>query len=717
MGDDQVQAPARKTVICDHRLRRSVLALALATCGFGFLAGSAAAASFTWSGAEPLGTSNWSNGGNWGGTAPSGSVETLTFPAQTSDACAAQPPTATCYQSNNDLSGLKINALSFDDGAPYSITGNAITLGSGGISAGTSSTSFATPPRISTPIVLGAEQKWSIDGNNIDAQLELEGNVTGEAHQLAISLTHETFLGVYGEVEVGPVTVTGGGSGSDSGEIALGYHGHVAGLNAGDKNTTSFKEGAGLFAAEGTTGPLSLSGARLQVGEAPSGGGLTVAGGVTLDSSSEFQASISKPGTSAGTDYSQLSVSETVNLGEAHLQLSGVAFPEGGGFGFCPTLKVGDVDTLITTSGPLISTFASVSNGTVVPVNCSPGTPPTVRINYTEHTVTATVVTPGSGGKPTTAKLAASPENAVTDQNVALTATVSAESGTPSGTVSFENHGVSIPGCENQPLSLSSPHTATCNTSFASASSPEELTAVFAPTLGTELEGSTSAVDNLTVGKDATATAIAISSGIPAVGASVTYTATVTPAHAGAAQPSGSVEFLDGGTPIGACASQPLTASASFSTATCTLSYPAAGVHSITGTYLADSNFMGSSSAPAQTVTVQSKNEGGGPPGESHGPGATSGGGVLAFKSNVLPARETVTLASGTVMIRLSGTSTFVPLSGSSTIPDGSEIDATNGRVVITVATPSGKAVSAEVYGGRFRIHQDSGGEPASSSH
>ena len=46
--------------------------------------------------------------------------------------------------------------------------------------------------------------------------------------------------------------------------------------------------------------------------------------------------------------------------------------------------------------------------------------------------------------------------------------------------------------------------------------------------------------------------------------------------------------------------------------------------------------------------------------------------------------------------------------SGTSTIPDGSEVEATNGRVVITVATLTpGKTQSAEVWGGRFLIHQE----------
>jgi hypothetical protein len=63
------------------------------------------------------------------------------------------------------------------------------------------------------------------------------------------------------------------------------------------------------------------------------------------------------------------------------------------------------------------------------------------------------------------------------------------------------------------------------------------------------------------------------------------------------------------------------------------------------------------------------------------------------------------------VTIRLKGTPNFVPLSGVSSIPDGSEVEATNGRVLITAATvKAGQTASAEVYGGRFRVHQEANG-------
>ena len=72
----------------------------------------------------------------------------------------------------------------------------------------------------------------------------------------------------------------------------------------------------------------------------------------------------------------------------------------------------------------------------------------------------------------------------------------------------------------------------------------------------------------------------------------------------------------------------------------------------------------------------------------------------------VVGVRQTVSLVSGTVLVRLKGSSRFVALSAASSIRDGSEVDATNGRVIVTVATSTGTE-SAEAYGGRFVIEQE----------
>jgi hypothetical protein len=104
------------------------------------------------------------------------------------------------------------------------------------------------------------------------------------------------------------------------------------------------------------------------------------------------------------------------------------------------------------------------------------------------------------------------------------------------------------------------------------------------------------------VGQGATSTALQLAADQLTVGANATYTATVTPGYGGASVPSGSVEFLDGATPISSCVNRPLT----MSSATCTLSYKAAGTHGISARYLADANFAASTS-PSQKVTVATK--------------------------------------------------------------------------------------------------------------
>jgi hypothetical protein len=349
---------------------------------------------FTWSGGAPPGSSGWSNGGNWaGGTAPSGSVGTLTFPLLTSAPCTATPPGATCFTSNNDITGLDVNALSIDDGAPvsapYQISGNAIALGAGGLTARTA----ATTPGLATvrlPITLSASQTWSIDGNGNNSQIGMYGNVTGPASAtLGITLSRQTFLGLNGnDVEVGPVTITGGSATGvqGNGAVALGNPSSGARLNATDGQPVSLTN-AGLVSQNGTLGALSSTGGAIQVGE-PGGtpaGTLTVNGALTLDGASAVSFFVNNSGTTAGTDYSQLGSSGHVSLGNARLTLAG------GGAGGCPALTVGDVDTILTAAGGLSGTFAGIPGGATVSLGC-PGTQPELRIDYTANAVTATVV-------------------------------------------------------------------------------------------------------------------------------------------------------------------------------------------------------------------------------------------------------------------------------------------------------------------------------------
>jgi hypothetical protein len=100
--------------------------------------------------------------------------------------------------------------------------------------------------------------------------------------------------------------------------------------------------------------------------------------------------------------------------------------------------------------------------------------------------------------------------------------------------------------------------------------------------------------------------------------------------------------------------------------------------------------------------------------GGSTTPSTTPGGGTgtePGSSGETLGETEVVGALGGTVTVRQPGSTSFAPFSGSGPLRDGSEIDATHGRVLVTVRTPEGTLVSAEVFGGRFRIHQDKNGE------
>jgi hypothetical protein len=80
-----------------------------------------------------------------------------------------------------------------------------------------------------------------------------------------------------------------------------------------------------------------------------------------------------------------------------------------------------------------------------------------------------------------------------------------------------------------------------------------------------------------------------------------------------------------------------------------------------------------------------------------------------ASSSPVLGRREAVHVEAGKVTVRLKGSTAFLPLSGASTIPNGSELDTTDGRVLVTAATVrGGQNQSAEIQGGRLLIRQES---------
>lgn len=564
----------------------SVLALALPV---------AAQADDTWSGAS-LTSQNWSSTGNWtGGVAPSNPAGTLTFPDLGS--CAA--PVA-CYRSHNDRTGISASGLVFSNttaGSGYNVVGNGLVVGAGGI---TDVGGHSTTATLGTPLSLSAAQTWTI-GSSVgydDVSLAPPAAVRGP-FSLGVAFPARGYgdLFVDSDMEVGPVTVTGVGG------FHIGAPTTAGSVNGTDGQPVVMRNGPVLVAnPEATVGPLSLSSASLLLGTGPSNTKTTtlrVNGTASLDSASTTTTYVNDNGATPGVDYSQVSASGAVSLGGA------LDVDQGTSGGTCVALNRGDVATLVSTTQTLSGTFSNAPNGAVLtmPSSCQ-ATAPEVQIAYTANSVTATVV---SGTTPTATTLATpSPSRVATNQPVTLSAAVSTLTDstiTPTGTVAFFDMGNPVAGCASQFVSGSgSSGTATCVASFAAGSSPEVLTATFSAAATSAQAQSSSSSQSLIVNRDSTTTSVAASHVRPGTHARVTYTATVTPAHAGTSEPSGTVRFLDQGRPIAGCAGRALTAHSSSSTATCTVLYPRTGSHWIAGGYPGDANFGASSSALSATT-------------------------------------------------------------------------------------------------------------------
>jgi hypothetical protein len=192
----------------------------------------------------------------------------------------------------------------------------------------------------------------------------------------------------------------------------------------------------------------------------------------------------------------------------------------------------------------------------------------------------------------TNTALMGSPASITVGQSETFTATVTPQSGSgrPAGTVTFFD-GTTALG------------TSTLNSSGVAILATTTLTQgthSVTATYGGDVNFTSSASNAVLVQVNA---AVLISTttsltgpATAAQGASVTYTAKVTPAN-GAAKPTGTVTFLEGGTTLG---SGMLDASGAASFSTTTLS---TGSHSITAQYSGDTNFASSASL-ALSITI-----------------------------------------------------------------------------------------------------------------
>lgn len=543
-------------------------------------AASASPGPFTWTGTDAAnGNGSWSNGANWGGTAPAGDVSGLVFPDL--PACA---PGSACYLTNNNGQVTSTGGIIIDDTDGYVLSGTgpsgtALHLGSVGITGTPSTHPHAIgASTINQALTLTAPQTWAIDGGGIDVGA---GGVGGD-QPLTLDLTNGGFVSFDGDAEVGPVTATGAGS------IELFNTGFSpAALNASDGDRVELTSGTAVRAQSPDTSIGSLqadSGSTVDPGYGRSPDGtLAVTGTAALSSGSTFIGVIDQMGTTPSTDFSQITATGTVALGGTLQLRTGVDAS-----GACNPPAAGDTATLISAPTGVSGAFANAPNGGIVTMaGCSPqAAGPQAQITYSPQAVTATIIA--------TTISSVTPSPATTNQPVTITATVTGAAGA-AGTIAFANRGALIAGCTAQPVGPGG--TATCATSFAASTSPESVTATFTPSAGSG--SSVSAPVALAVLRDSTTTAVTASASTVPSGARVTLTAPVAAAHPGATAPTGTVKFADGGTAIPGCASSPVAAGR----ATCSAALNAAGAHVITAAYSGNGDF-GASTSPATTVSV-----------------------------------------------------------------------------------------------------------------
>jgi hypothetical protein len=202
---------------------------------------------------------------------------------------------------------------------------------------------------------------------------------------------------------------------------------------------------------------------------------------------------------------------------------------------------------------------------------------------------TSGIVTQTVNKDTTTVTLTSSVNPSSFSQLVTFTATITANSpgsGTPTGTVTFKDNGVSIgTGALAGGVATFSISTLALGTHPITASYPGDANFI----------GNVSGIYTQTVITDSTSSSLTSSANPSVFNQSVTFTDTVSPIGAGGT-PSGSVTFKDGASTLAVVA-------LSADVATYTTSTLAVAIHTITAIYSGDANFMSSTASLSQTVT------------------------------------------------------------------------------------------------------------------
>lgn len=378
----------------------------------------ASATDYTWQGGGS--SSDWSEGANWlGDVAPTAgaSIGTLTLPLLPS------------FQSTeNNVSGLSANQVAVTDSHGYYLMGDGLDLGSGGLSVASAAEGDVGQFYVFAPLTLSSPQTWQVTGmqDGLFQQIGFAGQLSGESSNLTINLNDPTLFTFGSRPVPGQPPNT---ANDELGEVSFNgttyctrtplgeVDGHEAyqeicyktevelyagALNADDGHALNLHD-IGLYDYDTATGPIRATDSELYL-RGTSIGPVTAIkselltreiltlSSLSLDGGSKLlQRIYSVQGTTPGVDYDQVTSTGTVSLGGATLELVS-------GGGECPPPHVGQVDTLISTTGSLSGQFGNAPEGGTITVAGVPGCERaySYRINYhtsgEPQTVTATAL-------------------------------------------------------------------------------------------------------------------------------------------------------------------------------------------------------------------------------------------------------------------------------------------------------------------------------------
>jgi YVTN family beta-propeller protein len=295
--------------------------------------------------------------------------------------------------------------------------------------------------------------------------------------------------------------------------------------------------------------------------------------------------------------------------------------------------------------------------------------------------------------------LASSANPSIVGRSVTFSASVAGTAGTPTGTVDFRDGATPIGGCTG--IALASGHAA-CSTASLAAGA-HSITAAYGG--DANYSPGTSSALGQAVNLDSATVGLGSSANPSLVGATVTFTASVT---GGSGSGSGVVDFRDGGTTISGCAGVALVSGS----ASCSTPSLALGTHSITAAYGGDAHYAPATS-PALSQVVQDT-----PPPlpkASFSPTAIDFGGESMGTTSPVKDVVVTNTGGGTLTIGSIGVSSaqFAVSSDCSTLAPGA---ACTIHVTFTPAATPGALGSTAAVTGTLSVASNGDGSPNTAS-